>query len=104
MLQEIKHTAVFYYEHHYEKKGVYQVVVRFPDLLEIGYPGFTSGDTLEEAIENARDVLAVLVEFAEEDGIALPDPTPIEKIQIDRNFNLEAKPFRIIVDQVTIYL
>lgn len=51
-------------------EGGYGVV--FPDL-----PGCTSGgDTVEQAYENAFDALALHVEGMNEDGLALPEPTP----------------------------
>ncbi|WP_252504453.1 type II toxin-antitoxin system HicB family antitoxin [Sporosarcina sp. Marseille-Q4943] len=104
MKKEFKQTAVFYYEHHYAKKGDYQIHVRFPDLLALGLPAFTVGNSLEDAIEAAKEILEMMVECAEEDGIVLPDPTPIEMIQIDRGFDLDAPPFRILVEHVSIYL
>ncbi|MFC5602685.1 type II toxin-antitoxin system HicB family antitoxin [Sporosarcina koreensis] len=103
MKKEIKYAAVFYYEHHYAKKGVYQVVVRFPDLLEVGLPAFTGGDSLEDAIAMAKEVLEMIVEYAEEDGILLPDPSPLDKIQIDPGFS-STSLFRILVEHVSIYL
>ena len=104
MKKEIKQTAVFYYEHHPKKKGVFQIHVQFPDLLALGLPAFTVGNSLEDAIGAAKEILEMIVEFAEDEGIELPDPTPLEKLQIDRGFDLAAQPFRIIVEHVSIYL
>lgn len=103
MKKEIKQTAVFYYEHHYAKKGVYQVVVRFPALMELGLPAFTAGNSLKDAIKAAKEVLEMVVEFAEEDGITLPNPIPLEKMALDRGFR-STSPFRISVEHVSIYM
>jgi predicted RNase H-like HicB family nuclease len=46
--------------------------VVFPDL-----PGCTtSGDTIEQAYENAFEALALHIEGMNDDGMALPEPTP----------------------------
>lgn len=49
------------------------VLVQFVDFEE----GVTSGETLKEAIENAKDVLDLLVASYAADGKALPAPSSI---------------------------
>ena len=45
-------------------------VVSFPEL-----PGcFSAGDTIEQAVENAKDAKRVWIEAALEDGISVPHP------------------------------
>ena len=48
----------------------YGVVV--PDL-----PGcFSAGDTLDEAMENAKEAIELWLEVAIDDGMAVPEPSP----------------------------
>ncbi len=55
--------------------GIYGVV--FPD-----FPGcVTSGKTIDEALECAREALALHVEGMEEDGDALPAPSDLASIR-----------------------
>ncbi len=84
-------AAVLYYEQ--PKEGVLQIHVRFPDLLSVGLSAFTVGNSREDAIAAAEDLLADLQEFAAEDGITFPNPTPLEKLSIDRGHN--GQPFKI---------
>lgn len=58
-----------------QENGVHGVV--FPD-----FPGcVTSGDSVDEALECAREALALHVEGMAEDGDALPDPSPVEAMR-----------------------
>lgn len=41
-----------------------------------GLPGATWGETREQALEHARDLLATALEMLIEDGEMLPTPTP----------------------------
>jgi predicted RNase H-like HicB family nuclease len=60
--------------------------VYFPDLL-----GCTSGgDTLQQAITNAGEALALHIEGMNEDGQALPAPTPLDKIEIEPDIDMHA--------------
>lgn len=52
------------------------IIVSFPDLPDT----FTDGDTMEEAFENAEDVLNLMLWGKEENHKEIPKPTPIEKI------------------------
>ncbi len=63
-----------------------------PDLEEGGYvvhvpalPGcHTQGDTLEEAIANAREAIAAWIKSAEKDGEAIPEEAaPPQALTID---------------------
>lgn len=55
--------------------GVY--MVDFPDLPNC----FTSGETVEEAMEMAEDVLPLMLCGAEDAGKDIPAPTPADKIE-----------------------
>jgi predicted RNase H-like HicB family nuclease len=53
-----------------------------PDL-----PGcFSAGDTMEEAMENARHAIDQLVEIMIEDGVTIPAPRPLSALQSDPEF------------------
>ena len=58
----------------------YGVVV--PDL-----PGcFSAGDTLNEAMDNAREAVELWLEVAIDDGMASPEPSPLDVHQRKREF------------------
>ncbi|GAB3495183.1 type II toxin-antitoxin system HicB family antitoxin [Curvibacter fontanus] len=58
----------------------YGVVV--PDL-----PGcFSAGDTLEEALANAKEAIELWLEVAIDEGSALPEPRPLAELQRKREF------------------
>ena len=58
----------------------YGVVV--PDL-----PGcFSAGDTLNEAMDNAREAVELWLEVAIDDGMAIPEPGPLDEHQRKREF------------------
>ena len=58
----------------------YGVVV--PDL-----PGcFSAGDTLNEAMDNAREAVELGLEVAIDDGMAIPEPGPSDEHQRKREF------------------
>jgi predicted RNase H-like HicB family nuclease len=53
--------------------------VSFPDL-----PGcYSAGDTLDEAMDNAREGLAAFVRWMEADGDSVPAPRPPDQIMAD---------------------
>ena len=58
----------------------YGVVV--PDL-----PGcFSAGDTLNEAMDNAREAVELWLEVAIDDGMAIPEPATLDTHQRKREF------------------
>ena len=58
----------------------YGVVV--PDL-----PGcFSAGDTLNEAMDNAREAIELWLEIAIDDGMAIPEPGTLDAHQRKREF------------------
>ena len=52
--------------------------VTFPDIEDC----FTCGETLEEAIEMAQDVLPLMLSEMEDDGKLIPDPTDIKSLSL----------------------
>lgn len=53
-----------------------------PDL-----PGcFSAGDTLDEAMDNAKEAIELWLEVAIDDGLAIPEPTPLGVHQRKRGF------------------
>lgn len=74
--QKVTYPAVFYYEADSER-----VHVRFPDLMKLG--GYTDGDDFEDAVLMAEDVLELIVAVAEEKNRTLPQPSRLEKVNID---------------------
>lgn len=58
----------------------YGVVV--PDL-----PGcFSAGDSLDEAMDNAREAIELWLEVAIDDGMPIPEPSPLAEHQRKREF------------------
>ena len=63
-----------------DDKHAYGVVV--PDL-----PGcFSAGDTLDEAMDNAREALELWLETVIDDGGAVPEPRPLGEHQKKKEF------------------
>lgn len=63
-----------------DKKRAFGVVV--PDL-----PGcFSAGDTLDEALDNAREAIDLWLETVIDDGGAVPEPRPIAEHQANPEF------------------
>ena len=60
------------------------VIVTFPDLED----AFTDGNTMEEAFENAEDVLNLVLWNREEGKRDIPAPTPAAKIPVPPNATL----------------
>ena len=58
----------------------YGVVV--PDLNGC----FSAGDTLDEAMENAKEAIELWLEVAIDDGMAVPEPKPLAEHQRRREF------------------
>ena len=60
-----------------DEKHAFGVVV--PDL-----PGcFSAGDTIEEAIDNAKEAIELWLEVAIDDGMPVPEPSAIEELRKD---------------------
>ena len=56
------------------------ISVEFPDL-----PGcLTCGDTIEEAIQRAKEAMGLYLYGMEIDGDEIPNPTPIKNIEYDK--------------------
>ena len=63
-----------------DKKHAFGVAV--PDL-----PGcFSAGDTLDEAIANAREAVELWLETVIDDGLPVPEPQPLSKLQANPEF------------------
>ena len=62
------------------KKTAFGVVV--PDL-----PGcFSAGDTVEEAFDNAREIIDTFCKIRAEEGKKLPNPKPMSEWQADKEY------------------
>lgn len=53
-------------------------VVELPEFVTEIQRYFTHGDTYQEALENAQEVLALLIESYEAEGTALPQPQTLQ--------------------------
>ena len=62
-------------------KGEEGYIVCFPDLESC----YTEGETLEEALEMAEDVLALVLYEYERKQQMIPEPTPIKQIETKEN-------------------
>lgn len=75
---EKKDSYVFPAIFTYEDDGI---SIEFPDL-----PGcFSCGDTTEEAVGMAKEALGLHIYGMEDDNDNIPNPTPIEKIDLTKN-------------------
>lgn len=75
MKDTYEYVAIFDYE---EDGGVN---IYFPDL-----PGcFSCADTTKEGLKNASDVLGLYMSYYEDEGLEIPEPTPLEKIKCKEN-------------------
>lgn len=62
----------------YEDDGIN---IYFPDL-----PGCLScADTTKEALKNAQDALGLYMTYYEDEGLEIPEPTPLEEIKCKEN-------------------
>ncbi|MCM2588140.1 type II toxin-antitoxin system HicB family antitoxin [Rossellomorea marisflavi] len=66
-----KYYAVI--EEEREEDGSSAFIVSFPDLDNV----FTDGETLEEAIKHAGEVLVSMLWICEEDGTPFSPPSPV---------------------------
>lgn len=75
MKNTYEYVAIFNYE---EDGGIN---IYFPDL-----PGCLScADNTKEALKNAEEVLGLYMSCCEDDGLEIPEPTPLEKIKCKEN-------------------
>ncbi|MDX2229581.1 MAG: type II toxin-antitoxin system HicB family antitoxin [Leptolyngbyaceae cyanobacterium bins.349] len=69
-------------------KSRYSILIQWSDedqkyvvsLPEFGPYAHTHGDTYEEAVKNAEEVLELLIETYQEDGRPLPSPKTLQAI------------------------
>lgn len=64
--------------------GLNQCSISFPDFPGL-IAGPSPGATFEEAMDAAREGLALHLEGIIEDGDEIPEPTPIHKLEYDKN-------------------
>jgi antitoxin HicB len=57
------------------------IAVEFPDLKNC----FTQGENMVDALEMASDVLGAKLVFMEDNGEAIPDPTPVANLNTGKN-------------------
>ena len=62
----------------YQKDGIN---IRFPDLEE----AISCASTTKEALKNAKEVLELVLYNREQEEIDIPESTPLEKIQCEKN-------------------
>ncbi len=82
------------------KRDTDGIIVTFPDFCDT----FTDGDTMEEASENAEDVLNLMLWGKEENAKEIPFPTPADKISVSKDAILkvieaDTSAFRKIYDK-----
>ena len=53
--------------------------VNFPDISNC----FTDGETLREAIDNAEDVLSLMLVNAEDKGLEIPEASKMEAVHLE---------------------
>lgn len=63
------------------------VGVWFPDLLGC----FSAGDTVDEALRNATDAIAIYAETLEQEGLAIPSPRTLSVLKEDPRFSAEVR-------------
>lgn len=74
MKKRYEYIAIF----HYADDGI---SITFPDL-----PGcLPCASTTEEAVKNAKEAMGLHLWGMEQDGETIPDPTPIDEIQVGKN-------------------
>lgn len=55
----------------------YSYIVDFPDFENI----FTDGETLQDAVVQAEDVLALMLSYMEDKQNTIPDPSSVEQLK-----------------------
>lgn len=74
MKESYEFIAIF----EYAKDGIN---IRFPDIDE----AISCASTTKEALKNAKEVLELTLYNREEEGIEIPEATPLEKIKCSEN-------------------
>lgn len=74
----MKENYIFPVIFDYAKDGI---SIEFPDLSGC----LSSADTTEEAIKNAKEVLGLFLWGLEKDNDVIPEPSPIDKLNLERN-------------------
>ncbi len=74
MKESYEFTAIF----EYAKDGIN---IRFPDIDE----AISCASTTKEALKNAKEVLELTLYNREEEGIEIPEATPLENIKCNEN-------------------
>lgn len=74
------------------KKDVYiypAILTQYEDNIGITFPDLpgcvSNADNMNEAVKNAKEVLALHLFGMEDDNIEIPDPSPIDKIKVKKN-------------------
>ncbi|WP_123053128.1 type II toxin-antitoxin system HicB family antitoxin [Clostridium sp. JN-1] len=74
------------------KKDVYiypAILTQYKDNIGITFPDLpgcvSNADNMNEAVKNAKEVLALHLFGMEEDNIEIPDPSPIDRIKVNKN-------------------
>lgn len=99
MTKKIEFPCVFHFWKHPYKDEI-SIGVRFPDLINAGLSAATVGHGMDDAREAAKDVLEIMLEEIQERGLTLPSASPLSKVEINGDF--EVQPLRVIVENVSI--
>lgn len=74
------------------KKDIYiypAILTQYEDNIGITFPDLpgcvSNADNMNEAVKNAKEVLALHLFGMEDDNIEIPDPSPIDKIKVKKN-------------------
>lgn len=74
------------------KKDVYiypAILTQYKDNIGITFPNLpgcvSNADNMDDAVKSAKEVLALHLFGMEEDNIEIPDPSPINKIKVNKN-------------------
>ena len=74
LVEKDVYPAIFY-------NDIDGISIEFPDL-----PGcLTCGDTIEEAVKNAKECLGLHLYGMRKDNDPIPEPTPVDKIKCESN-------------------
>jgi predicted RNase H-like HicB family nuclease len=95
----LKYPAVMYYEQHPTEVGKYQIHVRFIDLIKSGLPAYTVGNDPEDAHAAAKEILGMMREYAAEMGKQLPEPSPLDALEINRGYETDSL-FKIVIEHI----
>lgn len=74
------------------KKDIYTypaILTQYKDNIGITFPDLpgcvSNANTMEDAVKNAKEVLALHLFGMEEDGIEIPEPSSIKELKLDVN-------------------